>query len=152
MDNNEGVLHTLKQGSKEEIGKAIISLSRLKDPASINALQQIMNSDDPYLSVIAAYALGESGDFSAIQYLEKLFRDNSNIFTPFQQSYDLKILDEILKLPDMIDNALDLYNSSYFLESKEKLLKILEIYSIEPPKMNVQHFDDLVLLSMKKTK
>ena len=52
----------------------------------------------------------------------------------------------------MIDNALDLYNSSYFLESKEKLLKILEIYSIEPPKMNVQHFDDLVLLSMKKTK
>ena len=67
MDNNEGVLHTLKQGSKEEIGKAIISLSRLKDPASINALREIMNSDDPYLSVMAAYALGESGDFSAIQ-------------------------------------------------------------------------------------
>ena len=152
MDNNEGILHTLKHGSKEEIGKTIISLARLKDPASINALREIMNSDDPYLSVMAAYALGETGDLSAIQYLEKLFRDSSNIFTPFQKSYDLKILNEVLKFPDVIDNALDLYNSSYFVESKEKLHKIMEIYSMNPPKMNIPYFDDLVVFSMKKTK
>ena len=33
--------------SKEEIGNAIIALSRLKDPRSMDALREIMNSEDP---------------------------------------------------------------------------------------------------------
>jgi CHAT domain-containing protein/Tfp pilus assembly protein PilF len=152
MDNEGDILRTLKYGSKEEKGRALINLSRLKDPASIETLNAIKDSGDPYLSVMAAYALGETGDKKGFQFLENLFRGASEILARSGKSIDLKILEEVLKLPDDINSALDLYNSSYFAESKEKLLKILEIYSSTPPKMNVPHFDDLIVLSMKKTK
>lgn len=152
MDNEGDILRTLKYGSKEEIGQAILSLSRLKDPSSIETLNEIKDTGDPYLSVMAAYALGETGDKKGLQFLENLFHGASKLLAYSGRTVDLNILEDILKLPDDINTALNLYNSSYFSESKEKLLKILDIYSSTPPKMNVSHFDDLVSFSMKKTK
>ncbi len=145
-------MRAIKPVSKEEIGRALINLSRLKDPASIESLKEVMDSNDPFLSVMAAYALGETGDKKGFQFLENLFREASEILSRSGESIDLGILEEVLKLPDDINNTLALYNSSYFVESKEKLLKILGIYSSAPPKMNVPHFDDLVDFSIKKTK
>jgi len=54
-------LRAIKPASKEEIGRALINLSRLKSPASIESLKEVMDSNDPFLSVMAAYALGETG-------------------------------------------------------------------------------------------
>lgn len=152
MDNEEGILTTLKYGSKEEIGRAITTLSRLKDPRYKEILTKIMDSDDPYLAIMAAYALGEAGDKSGFQFLEKALHSTFHAFASLNKFQDLKILEEIIKLPNEITNACDLYNSSYFIESKEKLIELLNIYSIDIPKMNVPYFDDLVSSSVKKTR
>ncbi len=152
MDSREDLSRILKDGTKEEIGKAIISLSRLKDPASIKALKEVMNSDDPYISVMAAYALGEAGDMKGFEFFEKYFQNISDIPSPFKETVDINTLEEVLKLPGEINNTLDLYNSSYFVEAKEKLLKVLNLYSSSLPEMNVPHFDELVAYSVRKTK
>lgn len=152
MNDEEEILTTLKFGSKEEIGRAITTLSRLKDPRYKEILTKIMDSDDPYLAIMAAYALGEAGDKSGFEFLEKAFHSTSHAFASLNKFQELKILEEIIKLPDKVTNACDLYNSSYFTESKEKLTELLNIYSIDIPKMNVPYFDDLVSFSVKKTK
>ena len=152
MDHD--ILKTLKYGSKEDIGKAITALSRLKDPSYKEVLRDLRNSVDPFLSVMAAYALGEAGDPAGLRFLEQILGTFSNIL-PFMKGpspSDLKLVEEVLSLPDTLNSALGLYNRSYYLESKEKLLKVLELYSIDIPKMNVSYFDDLVNFSVNKTK
>lgn len=152
MEDDEDILNDLKFGSKDEIGRAITELSRHKDPRYTEILKKIMNSDDPFLAVMAAYALGEAGDDSGFQFLEKILNNTPNILASLNKLHYLEILEEILKLPDTINHTFDLYNSSYFIESKEKLLKILNVYNVDPPKMNVPYFDDLIAFSVKKTK
>ena len=152
MESDGEVLSALRYGSKDEIGRAIKTISRLKDPGYSETLREIMNSDDPFLATMAAYALGEAGDKEGFQFLEKRLQNASGIFPYLNQAHDLKVLEEILRLPDTVNNAFDLYNSSYSIESKEKLLKLLKIYSSIPPKMNIPYFDDLVAASIKKTR
>ncbi len=152
MDREGDLSRILKDGTKEEIGKAILSLARLKDPSSAQQLTKLTKSDDPYISVMAAYALGESGDIKGFEFFEKYFQNISDIPLPFKESVDINTLEEVLKLPGEINSTLDLYNSSYFVEAKEKLLKVLNLYSSAPPEMNVPHFDELVAYSFRKTK
>jgi hypothetical protein len=151
MDDN--ILKTLKYGSKEEIGKAITVLSRLKDPSYKEVLRDLINSADPFLSVMAAYALGEAGDPAGLGFLEQILGTFSQML-PFMKDpshSDLKLVEEVLSLPDTLNSALGLYNRSYYLKSKERLLKVLQVYSIDIPKMNIPHFDDLVNFTVSKT-
>ena len=80
MDNDKEILNVLRCGTKEEIGRAINTLSRLKDPAYSESLREIMNSDDPFLAAMSAYALGETGDQAGFQFLEKILHNASGIF------------------------------------------------------------------------
>lgn len=152
MDECEENLLILRRGSKEEIGNAIIALSRLKDPRSMDALREIMNSEDPVLSIMSAYALGETGDMMAMQHFEKIAKSAFNSLISSGELSDLTIVNEILSLPEEIGNALDLYNSSYFLASREKLVRILNIYKAHHLTTKVPYFDKLIAFSFEKTK
>lgn len=150
--NEEEILNLLKHGTNDEIGKAILTLSRLKDPNYKELLAKIMNSGDIHLSVMAAYALGEAGEKSGLEFLQNMFHNATDIFVSAKNPINIKILEDILKLPDNVNRAFNLYNSSYFIESKNSLQKLLEIYSLEPPKTNISYYDDFISFSVNKTK
>ncbi|MBM4137592.1 MAG: tetratricopeptide repeat protein, partial [Nitrospira sp.] len=152
MDDEEEVSYVLRYGTKQEIGKVLTVLSHIKDPRYTNELKEIINSGDPILSVMASYVLGETGDSSAIQHLYQTIHNTAGQLFPATKIFDFSTLEEILKLPDEINNAFNFYNSSYFEASKEKLLKILNIYSSDMPKMNISYFDDLVVFFVSKTR
>jgi CHAT domain-containing protein/Tfp pilus assembly protein PilF len=101
---------------------------------------------------MAAYAIGESGEQEGFQFLEKIFKAQSGLSSFFNMAMDQKHAAEFLKLPDTLNSAFDLYNSSYYADAKEKFLKIMQLYSCEIPRMNVPHFDDLVQYVAYKTR
>jgi CHAT domain-containing protein/Tfp pilus assembly protein PilF len=146
------LLNILKCGSKEEIGKALVELSRQKDPKYNTYLKELMNSGDQFISAMAAYAIGESGDQEGFNFLNGIFKTGQSLFLPQDRVPDLHLLEEIIKLPDEINSAMALYNRSYLQESKNKLLKILQIYAAEIPKTNVNYFDALAEYVIKKTR
>ncbi len=150
--NDAEIFNALRNGSKEEIGKALTVISRLKDPSCKETLKDITKSSDPFLSAMAAYALGESGDPAGMQFLEGIIKTFSHLLPSLQGIHDMKIVEEVLRMPGILDSAMGLYNRSYYAEAKEKLLQVLQLYSIDTPKMNVPHFDELVQNVVGKTK
>lgn len=101
---------------------------------------------------MAAYALGASGERSGFNFLEGLFKGFSSILPFLQGASDLKLVEEVLRMPGIIDSAMGFYNRSYYAEAKEKLLQILQLYAIGAPEMNVPHFDELVHHVVDKTR
>lgn len=144
-------MDALRYGSKEDVGRAVTELSRLKDPSYKEALKDVTNSSDPFLSVMAAYALGESGDSSGMQFLEEILQA-SFPFLSLAGMEDMNRVREVLSQAASTDRIFALHNSSYYLESKEKLLKLLELYAAGPPRMDLGYFDELVSFSVRKTK
>ena len=101
---------------------------------------------------MAAYALGESGDPTGMQFLEGIIKAFSNFAPILEGIPDLKLVEEVLRMPGILDTAVGLYNRSYYAEAKEKLFRVLQLYSMDVPKMNVPHFDELVQNIVGKTK
>jgi CHAT domain-containing protein/Tfp pilus assembly protein PilF len=152
VDFDHEILTILKSGSKEEIGQALTALSRLKDPKYNELLKDIMNSADPVLAVMAAYALGEAGDKAGFAFLEGILRKNPTMFVPIEKLPDPETLQEILKICDDLNATFDFYNSSHFIEAKNKMLRMLDIYGKQDVMTGVGYFDDLLSFSFKKTK
>lgn len=153
MTAGGNILELLKSGSSDEIGKAITDLARLKDPGHQASLRMLMGGPDPYLAAMAAYALGESGDPSGMEFMQKVLQSAPAAFQTSELSSKLNsLLEEIHKYHDTIDNAYSLSNRSYYIPAKEKLLEVLQVYSSEIPKLNVPHFDQLVGFSVKKSR
>ncbi len=152
MDGDKKILNTLRFGSSAEIGKAITEASRLKDPAFREALSQIKDSSDPFLSMMAAYAIGESGDQAGLKHLQQLFSDPAAMLPFVKEPQDPKLVEEIRKLPDTLKVAFGSYDRSRFEQARENFLSVLQLYSSEIPKMNVPHFDEFVQFVVAKTR
>ena len=146
------ILNTLRHGTAEEKGNVLIALARQKDLKYAGALREIMYSSEPFLSVMAAFALGEAGDKAGYEFLEKTLHSASSIYTNLNEGDYSEVVEEVKRLPEMISSTFERYNGSQYTASKEKLLRLLEIYSKDPPRFNIPHFDNLVTFSVKKTR
>jgi len=146
----DDLLHILKYGSRDEIGKAITAISRRKDPRYGARLKELMHSDDRVLAVMAAYALAETGNKEGFDFIDGILKTDPAMFVSPAKLPDLD-LEEILKFPAEVTSAMDLYNRSYFQQSKDKILKILKIYSDGVPKIDIPRFDEHLEYVAKKT-
>lgn len=152
MHCDKEIIDTLKHGTKEEKGNVLVTLARQKDPSYADALREIMYADDPFLAVMAAYALGEAGDKAGLEFLKTVQQTAANTDTVFSEAECLDVLEEALRLPDVMSNTFDVYNRSRHVESKEKLLKVLDYYTNNSPRFNIPHFDKMLAFSITKTR
>jgi CHAT domain-containing protein/Flp pilus assembly protein TadD len=151
-DDHE-ILDALKYGSKEEVGKAITLLSRLKDPKYIGDLKKVMCSDDATLGVMAAYALAETGDKDGADFIENILHSNPTMFVPPENMPDAESLQELLSICDDLHVTFDLYNKTYLIETKNKVIKILKtIYDNPLVATGVKHFDDMLKFTFKRSR